>query len=70
MQNNNSPPQILRWQEIASMYRCGRSKALLILHHVGVRYVGRTPYISSQQLEAHIREHGGISVSWPHTNLR
>ncbi|WP_140396487.1 hypothetical protein [Gordonibacter sp. An230] len=55
----------LRWQDIAQMFSCGRSKALLIVHQMRATYVGRTPFVDEDELEAFIREHGEIKLAWP-----
>lgn len=60
----------LSWTDVADMFRCGRSKALLIIQTVGPVYIGHAAYVRRSDLEAHIAKHGGVSVSWPRRKAR
>jgi len=51
-------------EDVRGLFGCGRSKALLLMHEVGVFYVGHVVYIKSGDLIDHITERGGIEVSW------
>jgi len=65
---NNKPPPIMRWQEVAAFMRCGRSKAMLILHSIGAHYSGRTPYVTEGEFLRYLAEHdGNIVVKWSAT---
>ena len=62
---NNS--HLLRWQDIQKMFApCGRSKAMRILHQVGVTHrVGRIPYVHAAALRQYLIEHNNeIVVDW------
>lgn len=52
--------------DIASLFGCGRSKALLIMHEIGTIRVGRTSLVRQGDLERYLDEHDGqIRVRWP-----
>ena len=57
----------LTWREVASIFKCGRSKAFGIMHTVGVIYAGRTPLVSSDAIAEHLRTHGEIRVLWSYS---
>ena len=57
--------RLLTWQDLAHIFKCGRGKALRILHQVGATYVGRTPMVSADQLIEYLNRHNGeIKVDW------
>lgn len=56
--------KLLTWRDIAKQFKCGRNKALKILHEVGCVKVGRTPYITEDSLLRYIAEHGEIRINW------
>lgn len=55
----------MRWEDIAGVCHCGRSKALLIIHRIGPVYIGRTPFVRTEDFAAYIAEHGGVALEWP-----
>ena len=55
----------LTWSDIAAMYKCGRSKARLIMDAIGVVYVGKVPYVRASDLDCLLEEKGEIKVKWP-----
>lgn len=55
----------LDWQNVAEIFHCGKSKAMLIMHSIGVVYIGSKAYIRSDDLKGHLAEHGEISITWP-----
>ena len=59
------PKSFLGWKDIAEMFQCGRSKALLLMHKVGVVYIGHAVFVRSSELEAYLDEHGSIDITWP-----
>lgn len=56
--------QYLDWRAVADMFRCGRSKAMLIIHAVGPVYVGHRVYVRASDLNSKIAEDGEIKVRW------
>lgn len=57
--------QILRWQDVAEICHCKRSKALKLIHEMDCGYIGRTPFITPEQFEEYRANHGGnIIVNW------
>lgn len=55
----------LDWNDIANIFNCGKSKAMLIMHSIGVIYIGSKAYIRSEDLENHLAKHGEIAITWP-----
>lgn len=55
----------LGWQDFARLFNCGRSKALLLMHEVGVVYIGHAVFVRANDLDAYLAEHGSIDVTWP-----
>lgn len=58
---------LLRWQDIQKIFKpCGRSKAMRILHQVGITHrVGKIPYVSVKALRQYLVEHDNeIVVDW------
>lgn len=51
-------------EDIRELFGCGRSKALLLMHEVGVFYVGHVVYVKSSDVINHIAEKGGIKITW------
>lgn len=60
----------LGWPDVAGMFGCGRSKAMLIMHEVGVVHVGRSAFVRASDLDAYLAEHGSIDVTWPKSAAR
>jgi hypothetical protein len=60
----------LGWQDFAEMFNCGRSKALLLMHEVGVIHVGHAVFVRAEDLDAYIEEHGSIDIAWPQSATR
>lgn len=60
----------LGWQDFAEMFGCGRSKALLLMHEVGVIYIGHAVFVRAADLDAYLAEHGGIDITWPVSQTR
>ena len=38
----------LGWQDFAEMFNCGRSKALLLMHEVGVIHIGHAVFVRAE----------------------
>jgi len=55
----------LGWQDFARLFDCGRSKALLLMHEVGVVYIGHAVFVRANDLDAYLAEHGSIDITWP-----
>lgn len=55
----------LSWRDFATLFACGRSKALLLMHRVGVVYIGHSVFVRREELQNHLTEHGGIDITWP-----
>lgn len=55
----------LGWKDFCQLFSCGRSKALLLMHAVGVIYVGRTAFVPTEALNRYLAEHGSIDPRWP-----
>lgn len=55
----------LGWQDFARLFNCGRSKALLLMHEVGVVYIGHAVFVRANDLGAYLAEHGSIDITWP-----
>lgn len=54
----------LGWPDICEIFGCGRSKAMLLMHEVGVIHIGRSVFVRASDLDAYLVEHGGIDVDW------
>ena len=55
----------LGWRDFCEMFGCGRSKAYLLMHEVGVVYVGHVAFVRTVDLDAHLDENGSIDIKWP-----
>lgn len=55
----------LGWQDFARLFDCGRSKALLLMHEVGVVYIGHAVFVRANDLDAYLAERGSIDITWP-----
>ena len=60
-----SNKNFLNWHDIANMFGCGKSKAMLIINEVGPVHIGQVSFIKSTDLEDYLNEHGEIQVKWP-----
>ena len=60
----------LGWQDVAEMFNCARSKALLLMHEVGVIHIGHAVFVRAEDLDAYIAEHGSIDITWPKSATR
>ena len=60
----------LGWQDFAEMFNCGRSKALLLMHEVGVIHIGHAVFVRAEDLDAYLEEHGCIDITWPKSASR
>ncbi len=60
----------LNWEDFAAMFSCGRSKALLLMHEVGVIHIGHAVFVRSSDLDAYLAEHGSIDITWPTSKAR
>lgn len=60
----------LSWRDIAEIFDCKRSKALLLMHEIGVVYVGHAVFVRSEDLNKHLAEHGSIDITWPQSKAR
>lgn len=69
MSSNHRCPY-LSWSDFAEMFHCGRSKALLLMHQVGVVYIGRAVFVRAEDLEDYLRKHGSITITWPKSTTR
>lgn len=70
MSTSNELKPYWNWQDIAEMFHCGRSKAMLIMHAVGVIHIGHQAFVRASDLEEHIAEHGAIDIKWPQSAAR
>ena len=55
----------LGWQDFARLFDCGRSKALLLMHEVGVVYIGHAVFVRANDLDAYLAERGSIDITGP-----
>lgn len=60
----------LGWQDFAQLFDCGRSKALLLMHEVGVVYIGHAVFVRASDLEDYLAKHGSIDITWPLSEKR
>ena len=60
----------LGWRDVAELFGCGRSKALLLMHEVGVVHIGHAVFVRAEDLDAYIDEHGSIEITWPRSAAR
>ncbi len=60
----------LGWEDFAAMFSCGRSKALLLMHEVGVIHIGHAVFVRASDLDAYLTEHGSIDITWPMSKAR
>lgn len=60
----------LGWEDFAEMFNCRRSKALLLMHEVGVIYIGHAVFVRASDLDAYLDEHGSIDITWPKSAAR
>ena len=60
----------LGWRDFAELFDCGRSKALLLMHEVGVVYIGHAVFVRAADLDAYLDEHGSIDITWPKNAAR
>lgn len=60
----------LSWQDFAQMFSCGRSKALLLMHEVGVIYIGHAVFVRAGDLDDYLAQHGSIDITWPLSQAR
>ena len=60
----------LGWQDFAQLFDCGRSKALLLMHEVGVVYIGHAVFVRASDLEDYLVKHGSIDITWPLSEKR
>mgnify|MGYP001309132864 CR=1 FL=1 len=54
----------LRWQDFAELFSCGRNKAMLLMHQIGVVYIGRVAFVRSTDLTNYLAKHGSIDIDW------
>ena len=69
-ENQNQTKPFLGWRDFARLFNCGRSKALLLMHEVGVTYIGHAVFVPSSKLDEYLTEHGGIDITWPLSEKR
>lgn len=55
----------LNWHDIAKLFNCRRSKAMLLMHEVGVVYIGSEAFVEAEKLKHHLDQNGEIRISWP-----
>jgi hypothetical protein len=55
----------LNWEDFGNLFQCGRSKAMLLMHEVGVVYIGRVAFVRAADLEAYLDDRGSIDIRWP-----
>lgn len=63
--NSQDTGEFLYVQDLAKMFRVGRSKARLMMDVLPSFAVGRRDCITRSDLDVYIREHSGIRVKWP-----
>lgn len=66
----NQTKPFLGWQDFARLFNCGRSKALLLMHEVGVVYIGHAVFVPANKLDDYLDEHGSIDITWPLSEKR
>lgn len=70
MSTTTYPKPYLGWEDFAEMFQCKRSKALLLMHQVGVVHIGHAVFVRTSDLDAYLDEHGGIDITWPKSAAR
>lgn len=68
--NDTNTKAYLGWTDVAKMFGCGRSKAMLLMHAVGVVYIGHAAFVRASDLNDYIEEHGAIEIEWPKSKAR
>lgn len=69
-ETRNQTKPFLGWQDFARLFDCGRSKALLLMHEVGVVYIGHAVFVPANKLDDYLDEHGSIDITWPISEKR
>lgn len=59
----------LNWHAVAEKFSCGRSKAMLLMHEVGIVYIGSEAFIKATDLDEHLAKYGEIKTKWPKKKL-
>ena len=70
MANPISTKPFLGWEDFADLFGCGRSKALLLMHEVGVIYIGHAAFVRADDLDTYLTQHGSIDIVWPKSRAR
>ena len=60
----------LKWRDVAELFSCGKSKAMLIMNEIGPIHIGQVSFVRNSDLEDYIAEHGEIRVTWPMSRKR
>lgn len=60
----------LGWRDFTELFGCGRSKALLLMHAIGVVYIGNSVFVRAEDLDNYLQEHGSIDITWPKSAKR
>lgn len=55
----------LNWHDFAKLFDCRRNKAMLLMHEVGVLYIGSEAFVETEKLKQHLDQHGEIRIKWP-----
>lgn len=53
---------LLTWRDVSDVCKCGRSKALRIIHQLGPVYVGRQPLLPEERLRDALQ--ADIKIDW------
>lgn len=69
-ETRNQTKPFLGWQDFARLFDCGRSKALLLMHEVGVVYIGHAVFVPADKLDDYLAEYGSIDITWPLSEKR
>ena len=60
----------LNWHDIAKIFGCGKSKAMLIINEIGAVHIGQVSFVRNADLESYLAENGEIKVTWPMSSKR
>lgn len=62
---NDRDKEYLNWQEVADKFKCRKSKAMLLMHEIGVVYIGSEALVKAKDIEDHLSKYGEIKIRWP-----
>ena len=58
-------PLLADWKDVAELFGCGKSKALLLMKQIGIVRIGKTPFVRTEDMEAFVRDNNAVKLNWP-----